>query len=59
MTTRWEKALSAPIDQTRIADSEYDPSRPLYRCAVCGQEGERSLHKYVDDCPYFEEAPQA
>lgn len=56
--TRWKNALAEPVDQTLIAESEYDLTRPLYRCAVCRQEGELSLHKYVDECPFFEEAPQ-
>lgn len=61
MPTRWEAALAEPLDQTLISDSkvEYDFSRPLYRCAICCQEGEMSLHKYVDECPFFEDAAQA
>ncbi|KGG86179.1 hypothetical protein P245_19830 [Comamonas thiooxydans] len=55
---RWEKALTAPLDQTRCMDlayGEYDATRPLYRCAACLDFGEKSLHKYVDECPSFEE----
>ena len=53
---RWDKALSAPLDQTccmDLADDEYDLKRPLYRCAACLDLGEKSLHRYVDDCPLF------
>lgn len=59
MKTRWESALSEPIDQALVSESEYDLARPLYRCAICHQEGEMSLHKYVDECPFFEDAPLA
>ncbi|KIG11207.1 hypothetical protein BurMR1_1867 [Burkholderia sp. MR1] len=58
MDARWESALAAPLDQARcieLADGEYDVTRPLYRCAVCLGFGERSLHRYVDDCPSFDE----
>ena len=56
MDDRWEKALLAPLDQTRsieLPGGEYDDSRPLYRCAVCLDFGEKSLHRYVDECPSF------
>ncbi len=61
MTTKWGSALDAPIDQTLACDKSiiYDMKRPLYRCAVCLAEGEMSLHKYVDECPFFEEPAKA
>lgn len=60
MDTRWENALAEPVDQVLLAESdEYDFARPLYRCAACLREGKKSLHKYVDECPSFEDAPQA
>lgn len=52
MDDRWEKALLAPLDQTRsmeLPGGEYDDSRPLYRCAVCLDFGAKS----VDECPSF------
>ncbi len=55
---RWNNALSEPIDKTLVSelpDDEYDLKRPLYRCSVCRSEGELSLHKYLDECPYFED----
>lgn len=60
MTTKWENALTVPLDQTLISDSktEYNVTRPLYRCAICRQEGEMSFHKYVDECPFFEDVAQ-
>lgn len=53
--------MEKPLDQTLIGDgnTEYDIARPLYRCAICQKEGELSLHKYVDECPFFEDAIQA
>ena len=58
MDARWEKALPAPLDQMRsmeLAGGEYDDSRPLYRCAACLDFGEKSLHRYVDECPSFDD----
>ena len=58
MDARWEKALPAPLDQTRsmeLAGGEYDDTRPLYRCATCLDFGEKSLHRYVDECPSFDD----
>ena len=56
-TDRWERASDEPLDETRCQDlpfGEYDSSRPLYRCVGCLDFGERSLHRYVDECPSFE-----
>lgn len=49
-----------PVDQTLISDlnerdEEIDWSRPLYECQVCREQGESNLHKYLDDCHYFDE----
>ncbi len=58
MDARWNSALAAPVDQARSAhltDGKYDETRPLYRCATCLDFGEKSLHRYVDDCPSFDE----
>lgn len=48
-----------PIDQKLICelglDEEIDFGRPLYRCQVCRRHGESNLHKYLDDCHYFDE----
>lgn len=56
MDARWNNALTAPLDQTRcadLADGQYDENRPLFRCAICLDSGEKNLHRYVDDCPSF------
>lgn len=48
MDIRWKSALAAPLDQTRcmdLADGEYDETCPLYRCAICLDFGEKSLHR--------------
>ena len=58
MDARWNNALAAPLDQTQCADltaGQYDETRPLYRCPTCLDLGEKSLHRYVDDCPPFDE----
>jgi len=53
---RWDSALSEPKDKTLASDSaEYDFERPLYRCEACIAEGETSMHKYVDECPFFDD----
>lgn len=55
MDNKWHTALPAPKDQTLLSSSaEYDFSRPLYRCAACMAEGDKSMHKYVDECPFFD-----
>ncbi len=60
MDTRWNNALAEPQDQTRLSDcAEYDFNRALYRCASCVAEGKKSLHKYVDECPYFDDRAPA
>ena len=51
---KWNAALDLPVDQKQaILDEDYDLSRPLYRCSVCLNEGERSLHKYINECPFW------
>jgi len=55
---RWNNARSEPVDRTLVMDlldDEYDLKRPEYRCAVCYAEGELSLHRYLDECEFFEE----
>ena len=55
-TSRWESAAAQPTDQIRLAEvADYDFSRPLYRCTVCIAEGQTSMHKYVDECPFFDD----
>lgn len=55
---RWNSAPDAPVDQTLLQDTaEIDWNRPLYRCAACRRGGDFSLHRYLDDCPYFVEEP--
>lgn len=49
-----------PVDQTLILDlrergEEIDWTRPLYQCQICLEQGEGNLHKYLDDCHYFDE----
>lgn len=49
-----------PLDQTLISDleergEEIDWNRPLYECQVCREQGENNLHKYLDDCHFFDE----
>lgn len=60
MATPWENALSDPLDQTLISGgkTKYDLTRPLYRCAVCMNEGEASMHKYIDECRFFVDAAE-
>lgn len=51
---RWSAAQAAPVDSALLSDvDDYDLARPLYRCRVCIAGGENSLHKYLDECPYF------
>jgi len=55
MTKRWEAALPEPKDKTLLSETAlHDRVRPLFRCAACIAEGEMSMHKYVDECPFFE-----
>ena len=56
MDTRWENAPTAPKDKTLLSDgAEYDFERPMYRCSACIAEGDKSMHKYVDECPLFDD----
>lgn len=55
---RWRNALPEPVDHTLLFDVPsdlYDFKRPLYRCSACLDFGEKSLHRYVDECPSFDD----
>lgn len=60
MNKKPEVRPTQPVDETLILDlrergEEIDFSRPLYQCQVCLEQGEGNLHKYLDDCHYFDE----
>jgi hypothetical protein len=61
MDERWNNALPEPVDHTQLSDVPtgcYDFTRPLFRCTACLDFGEKSLHRYVDECPGFVEVPK-
>lgn len=58
MDDRWNNALPEPVDHTPLSELPSDSycfTRPLYRCSACLDFGEKSLHRYVDECPSFVE----
>lgn len=51
-----KKANVVPVDQKLGANVVgCDEQRKLYRCLICEREGVNSLHKYIDECPFYDE----
>lgn len=60
MNRKPEVRPTQPVDETLILDlsdrgEDIDWTRPLYECQVCREQGESNLHRYLDDCHYFDE----